>query len=118
MTPFEMDNVFTQASTQVDVFNEARDLIVSVIDGYNVCIFAYGQVGRMVYRFIVLTFCRLDRVRHSRWMVLLISLASTAAPLPSSLWFELKSFFVYILLPKLKITEIDFAISVFRTFTT
>lgn len=43
--PFEMDTVFTPASTQEMVFNAANDLIVSVIDGYNVCIFAYGQTG-------------------------------------------------------------------------
>ena len=39
-----MDYVFTPKSTQIDVYNEAHDLITSVIDGYNVCIFAYGQV--------------------------------------------------------------------------
>jgi hypothetical protein len=39
-----MDTVFTPASTQQDVFNQAEDLITSVTDGYNVCIFAYGQV--------------------------------------------------------------------------
>ena len=43
--PFEMDTVFTPESTQLQVFNEAKDLILSVIDGFNVCIFAYGQVG-------------------------------------------------------------------------
>jgi hypothetical protein len=42
--PFEMDTIFTPASTQVDVFKQAEDLITSVTDGYNVCIFAYGQV--------------------------------------------------------------------------
>ena len=41
---FEMDTVFTPKSVQEDVFNESKDLITSVIDGYNVCIFAYGQV--------------------------------------------------------------------------
>ena len=91
MTPFELDNVFTQASTQIDVFNEARDLIVSVIDGYNVCIFAYGQVGAEVYCFIMLTSQRLDQEKHSPWMVLWISLVSTVALLPSSLWFDIIS---------------------------
>eukprot|EP00042_Codosiga_hollandica_P049734 m.582792 g.582792 ORF g.582792 m.582792 type:complete len:899 (+) comp57948_c0_seq2:83-2779(+) len=43
--PFEMDTVFTPASTQEQVFEAARDLIMSVVDGYNVCIFAYGQTG-------------------------------------------------------------------------
>ena len=44
ITPYEMDSVFTPASTQQGVYEECRDLITSVIDGYNVCIFAYGQV--------------------------------------------------------------------------
>lgn len=42
---FEMDKVFTSASTQQQVFEEVKALIVSCIDGYNVCIFAYGQTG-------------------------------------------------------------------------
>lgn len=29
----------------VDVFADASPLVVSVLDGYNVCIFAYGQTG-------------------------------------------------------------------------
>lgn len=28
-----------------DVFADASPLVVSVLDGYNVCIFAYGQTG-------------------------------------------------------------------------
>ena len=39
------DAVFGEASTQVDVFDECRDLVQSVLDGYNVCIFTYGQTG-------------------------------------------------------------------------
>lgn len=33
--PFEMDFVFSPESRQEDVFTQARDVIVSVIDGYN-----------------------------------------------------------------------------------
>lgn len=29
----------------VDIFADASPLVVSVLDGYNVCIFAYGQTG-------------------------------------------------------------------------
>lgn len=29
----------------VDVYADASPLVVSVLDGYNVCIFAYGQTG-------------------------------------------------------------------------
>ena len=48
-----MDTIFTPKSRQEDVFTESKDLITSVIDGYNVCIFAYGQV-----RSRHLTLCR------------------------------------------------------------
>lgn len=29
----------------VDIFSDASPMVVSVLDGYNVCIFAYGQTG-------------------------------------------------------------------------
>lgn len=32
-------------SVTVDVFADAAPMVVSVLDGYNVCIFAYGQTG-------------------------------------------------------------------------
>lgn len=44
-TTFDFTRTFGPESKQVDVFEEAKDLILSVIDGYNVCIFAYGQTG-------------------------------------------------------------------------
>ncbi|XP_053904968.1 kinesin-like protein KIFC3 isoform X1 [Malaclemys terrapin pileata] len=42
---FELDKVFSPQATQQDVFQEVQALITSCIDGYNVCIFAYGQTG-------------------------------------------------------------------------
>lgn len=42
---WEFDKVFDEASTQEQVFEEVRALVSSVLDGYNVCIFAYGQTG-------------------------------------------------------------------------
>ncbi|KAG9440162.1 hypothetical protein H6P81_020327 [Aristolochia fimbriata] len=42
---FKFDRVFTPKDDQVDVFADASPLVVSVLDGYNVCIFAYGQTG-------------------------------------------------------------------------
>uniref|UniRef100_A0A8C5SGN7 Kinesin-like protein n=1 Tax=Laticauda laticaudata TaxID=8630 RepID=A0A8C5SGN7_LATLA len=42
---FELDKVFCPEATQEDVFREVQALITSCIDGYNVCIFAYGQTG-------------------------------------------------------------------------
>lgn len=34
-----------EGNTQSDVFKDTKHLIMSVVDGYNVCIFAYGQTG-------------------------------------------------------------------------
>ncbi|XP_060111271.1 kinesin-like protein KIFC3 [Heteronotia binoei] len=42
---FELDKVFPPEATQEDIFREVQALITSCIDGYNVCIFAYGQTG-------------------------------------------------------------------------
>ncbi|KAJ9177490.1 hypothetical protein P3X46_012706 [Hevea brasiliensis] len=42
---FKFDRVFTPKDNQADVFADASPLVVSVLDGYNVCIFAYGQTG-------------------------------------------------------------------------
>lgn len=44
---FDFDQVFggAEANTQTDVFRDTKHLIMSVLDGYNVCIFAYGQTG-------------------------------------------------------------------------
>ncbi|XP_077233526.1 di-glucose binding protein with Kinesin motor domain-containing protein isoform X2 [Tasmannia lanceolata] len=42
---FKFDRVYTPKDNQVDVFGDASPMVVSVLDGYNVCIFAYGQTG-------------------------------------------------------------------------
>ena len=42
---FEFDRVFGPESTQEQVFGDVAQLVMSVLDGYNVCIFAYGQTG-------------------------------------------------------------------------
>jgi kinesin family protein C2/C3 len=45
-TKFEYDRIFGPSSAQDEVFEAVQPLCVSVLDGYNVCIFAYGQTGR------------------------------------------------------------------------
>ena len=45
----EFDSVFggsaEEGNNQANVFKDASNLIASVVDGYNVCIVAYGQTG-------------------------------------------------------------------------
>ena len=42
---WSFDHVFKPEHTNSDVFEQCKDLLTSVVDGYNVCIFAYGQVS-------------------------------------------------------------------------
>lgn len=43
---FSFDTIFEENSTQQEVFEtSATKICESVIDGYNGCIFAYGQTG-------------------------------------------------------------------------
>lgn len=44
---YDFDSVFggDNQNTQEDVFKDTKHLMMSVLDGYNVCIFAYGQTG-------------------------------------------------------------------------
>jgi len=59
---FEYDQVFACDSTQEKVYAEIADLVVSVLDGYNVCIFAYGQTGLLQRPSRV----RVPHIRHRR----------------------------------------------------
>ncbi|KAJ0978133.1 hypothetical protein J5N97_013607 [Dioscorea zingiberensis] len=42
---YNFDRIFHSQSTQDEVFSEIEPVIKSALDGYNVCIFAYGQTG-------------------------------------------------------------------------
>ncbi len=42
---FEFDKVFGPSATQEDVFADVQPFVISCVDGYNVCVFAYGQTG-------------------------------------------------------------------------
>nr|AMS24252.1 kinesin 14-IIIb protein [Marsilea vestita] len=42
---FKFDRIFSPEHDQAAVFKEVAPLVVSVLDGFNVCIFAYGQTG-------------------------------------------------------------------------
>ncbi|KAK7344235.1 hypothetical protein VNO77_13612 [Canavalia gladiata] len=42
---FKFDHVFRPEDNQEAVFQQTKPIVTSVLDGYNVCIFAYGQTG-------------------------------------------------------------------------
>ena len=42
---FNFTQVYGMTSTQEEVFKDTESLMTSVLDGFNVCIFAYGQSG-------------------------------------------------------------------------
>ncbi|CAO2832719.1 unnamed protein product [Amaranthus hypochondriacus] len=42
---FKFDHVFGPQDDQEDVFAQTSPIVTSVLDGFNVCIFAYGQTG-------------------------------------------------------------------------
>ena len=45
---FNFDKVFDDTTTNKDVFDDVSDLIQSALDGYNICLFSYGQTGKFL----------------------------------------------------------------------
>ena len=45
---YEYDTCFSPEASQEVVYSETKALIQSAFDGYNVCVFAYGQVRAAV----------------------------------------------------------------------
>ena len=42
---FHFNKVFDEKESQITIFNEVKPLLISALDGENVCIFAYGATG-------------------------------------------------------------------------
>ena len=42
---FSFDRVFGPTGTQENVYEEVSEFVQSSLDGYNVCLFSYGQTG-------------------------------------------------------------------------
>jgi len=42
---FTFDKVFGPSSSQESIFQEVSEFVQSALDGYNVCLFSYGQTG-------------------------------------------------------------------------
>lgn len=42
---YEFDRVYSMEATQQDVWNDVSELVQSALDGFRVCIFAYGQTA-------------------------------------------------------------------------
>ena len=50
MQAFDFDRVFGPEVQQAGIFQDVSQLVTSALDGYNVCIFAYGQTGKIASR--------------------------------------------------------------------
>jgi len=42
---FSFDRVFAPSCAQEAIFQEVSEFVQSALDGYNVCLFSYGQTG-------------------------------------------------------------------------
>jgi hypothetical protein len=42
---FTFDRMYTPKASQKEIYQDVKPLTMSVLDGYNCCVFAYGQTG-------------------------------------------------------------------------
>lgn len=42
---FKYDRVFTPNATQTEVYSEMEEIVLGALDGYNICVMAFGQSG-------------------------------------------------------------------------
>jgi kinesin family protein C1 len=52
---YGFDRVYTPSQTQDDIWEGAEPLVQSCLDGFNVCMFAYGQVSDVFFWFYLLS---------------------------------------------------------------
>jgi kinesin family member C1 len=74
---FAFDQVFDPNTLQEDIFETVSPLIQSALDGYNICIFAYGQTGKFVkkkFNFIKTFFNNFQGAeKHLQWTVMRVN---------------------------------------------
>ena len=54
---FPFDRVFAPSAGQDTVFEEVNEFVQSSLDGYNVCLFSYGQTGKLLNANGILNVC-------------------------------------------------------------
>ena len=64
---FRFDRVFSPSSSQDEVFQDTLPLISSCVDGYNVCIMAYGQTGKQAFALCIYFALFASRGTLSNW---------------------------------------------------
>jgi chromosome segregation ATPase len=91
---YAFDKVWGPESRQKDVFQDVEPLALSVIDGYNACIFVYGQSGYLLFSVFVFNYALDLCNEHSEFVsFLLISwkwedIYNGRQQVESSIWYQ------------------------------